>query len=95
MEVRYESQVSVQNRFDVFEEDDDEEDDDSSTAVWKQVGEEEWEMDPAANISPARQLQLMELFGEAGIPDTQEEEMEEVDGGDETTHGRARSSGSQ
>jgi len=88
VEVRYESQVSVQNRFDAFEEDDDEEDDDSSTAVWKQVGEEEWEMEPAVNLSPARQLQLMQLFGVAGIPDTQEEEMEEVDdyveSGDET-----------
>ena len=44
VDVRYESQASVQNRFDAFEEEDDEEDDDSSTAVWKQVGEEEWEM---------------------------------------------------
>jgi len=78
------------NRFAAFtttddEEDDDEEDDDSPTAVWKQVGKEEWEMEPAVNLSP---LQLMKLFGKAGIPDTQEEEMEEVDdyveSGDET-----------
>ena len=36
-----------------------------------EVTQEESEMDPAANISPEMQLQLMKLFGKAGIPDTQ------------------------
>jgi len=33
--------------------------------------QEELEIDPAAHIPPAMQLQLMKLFGKAGIPDTQ------------------------
>jgi len=33
--------------------------------------QEELEIDHAANIPPAMQLQLMKLFGKAGIPDTQ------------------------
>jgi len=74
------------NRFAALTTMDDEEDDSPPTAVWKQFGKEErWEMEPAVNLSP---LQLMKLFGKAGIPDTQEEEMEEVDdyveSGDET-----------
>ena len=51
VEVNYESPNQWAALSSDDEEDDDEDDDDSSTAVWKQVGEGEWEMEPATNLS--------------------------------------------